>query len=50
MIMYLFFFEEHRLRVFENKVLRKILELSKMKLQENGERYGNKMLEETSAS
>ncbi|KAJ4427100.1 hypothetical protein ANN_24715 [Periplaneta americana] len=31
--------EEHRLRVFENKVLRKIFGLSGMKLQENGESY-----------
>ena len=31
--------EEHRLRVFENKVLRKIFGLRKTKLQKNGESY-----------
>ena len=31
--------EEYRLRVFDNKVLRKILGLRKKKLQENGESY-----------
>ena len=31
--------EEHRLSVFENKVLRKIFGVREMKLQENGESY-----------
>ena len=31
--------EDHRLRVFENKVLRKIFGLRETKLQENGENY-----------
>ena len=31
--------EEHRLRVFENKVLRKLLGLREMKLQKSGESY-----------